>query len=98
MIYNLTEKLKFDADPQLQIKDVIVTIKSDAEIVLQLLDVLNNKGEIAGATEALKLLLSAADQKKLAGLHLKTNDYVKVMRAAVDLALGEDPDEEKAGE
>lgn len=98
MVYNLTEKLKFDQDPILQIKDVKLTIKSDAEIVLQLLDVLHGKGEIAGATEALRLLLSPADQKKLAGLHLKTPDYVVVMKAAVDLALGEDPDSEEPGE
>ena len=95
MVYNLTEKLKFDQDPVLQIRDVELTIRSDAEVVLQLLDVLQGRGELAGATEAFKLLLSPADQKKLAGLHLKTADYVTVMKTAVDLALGEDPDEDQ---
>lgn len=98
MVYNLTEKLKFEQDPVMQIKDVQITVKSDAEVVLQLMDVLQGRGELAGALEALNLLLSPEDQKKLAGLHLKTADYVKVMKAAVNLALGEDPDEEDQGE
>ena len=98
MVYNLTEKLKFNEDPILEIKDVKLTIKSDAEVVLQLLDLLTEKGDFAGATEAMKLLLSAADQKKLGGLHLKTEDYIVVMRTAVQLAMGADPDKEAAGE
>ena len=98
MIYNLTEKLKFDTDPVLVIKDKELTIKSDAEVVLKLLDILSTKGEISGAVEAMSLLLSSADLKKLNSLHLKTPDFVTVMKAAVRLALGEDPDEEDQGE
>ena len=33
MTYDITEKLNFDADPKLKIKDVELTIKSDAENV-----------------------------------------------------------------
>ena len=46
----------------------------------------------------MSLLLSSADLKKLNSLHLKTPDFVTVMKAAVRLALGEDPDEEDQGE
>ena len=95
MIYNLTEKLKFDADPKLVIKDVELTVNSDAETVLRLVDVMRTKGEMAGAAEALELLLSEKDRKKLTALHLKITDYVAVVRAAVQLALGNDPDEEE---
>ncbi len=98
MRYNITEKLKFEEDPILVIKDKELTIKSEAETVLQLMDVLNIKGEIAGATEAMNLLLSPGDQKKLASLHLKTNDYIEVMKAAINLAMGDDPDDESQGE
>lgn len=97
MKYNLTEKLKFDEDPVLQIRDTELTIKSDAETVLQLLDIVANKGELAGASEAMKLLLSEEDREKLSELHLKTKDYITAMMAAVNLALGEDPDEGEKG-
>lgn len=93
-IYNLTEKLKFGDDPVLVIKDTELTIKSDAEVVLRLLDIVSNRGELAAAREALSLLLSEEDQEKLNALHLKAGDYVKVMQAAAQLALGNDPDED----
>ncbi len=98
MRYNITDKLKFNEDPVLIIKDKELTVKADAEIVLQLMDILQAKGEIAGAAEALKLLLSPSDQKKLSSLHLKTEDYIEVMKAAVSLALGEDPEDDQQGE
>lgn len=98
MVYNLTEKLKFDDDPKLIIRNVELTIRSDAETVLKLMDIVQTKGEIAGAREAFATMLSAADLKKLNGLKLKMNDYTAVMSAALSLALGEDPDEEDSGE
>ena len=98
MKYNLTEKLKFNEDPVLQIRDVELTIKSDAEIVLRLMDVMNGRGQLAAAREAMDLLLSPGDKKKLDGLKLKADDYIQVMNTAVALALGNDPDEEESGE
>lgn len=98
MKYNITDKLKFDQDPVMQIGEVEVTVKSDAEVVLELLDIINTNGEIAAAAKAETLLFSAADRKKLHGIHLKANDWLEVMSAAMQLAFGSDPDEEDAGE
>ena len=99
MIYDLTEKLRFDEDPKLVIKNVELTVRSDAEVVLALMDIISRKGETAGAAEAAGLLLSERDRKKLAGLHLKMDDYLEVLKAAVQLAMGADPGEERpAGE
>ena len=95
MVYDLTEKLRFDEDPVLVVKDVRLTVRSDAETVLTLVDTLREKGEAAGAKEAARLLLSDGDRKKLAGLKLRMDDYMRVMAAAVRLALGGDPDEEE---
>ena len=98
MKYNITEKLKFNEDPILVIKDKEITVKSDAEVVLRLMDILSTKGEVTGAVEAMELMLSPADFKKLGSLHLKMGDYIEVMKAAVNMALGEDPEEEDQGE
>lgn len=98
MKYNITEKLKFNEDPVLVIRDKELTIKSDADVILRLMDVLSTKGEVAGATEVMDLLLSASDQKKLSSLHLKMTDYIDVIKTAISLALGEDPEEEDKGE
>ncbi len=98
MTYNLTERLKFREDPKLVVGNATLTVKSDAEIVLRLMDVIAEKGEVGGAREALSLLLSDGDRKKLTALRLKMEDYIQVLQAAVQLALGEDPEDVPAGE
>ena len=40
MIYDATAKLKFNEDPVLKIKDVELTVRSDADVLLQLGSVL----------------------------------------------------------
>lgn len=94
MIYDLTDKLRFDQDPVLRIGEVKLTVRSDAEVVLSLVEALSDRGEAAGAREAARLLFSEADRKKLARLRLKMDDYLAVMKAAVQLAMGGDPGEE----
>lgn len=99
MRYDLTEKLRFGADPKLVIRGTELTIRSDAESVLKLMDLMSEKGEVVGAREAMALLLSAADRKKLAALDLKLPDWLEVLKAAIALAMGADPEEEPpAGE
>ena len=98
MVYDLTEKLRFDEDPVLVVRNTRLTVRSDAEIVLRLMDALREKGESAGAREAAELLLSPADRKKLSALGLKMDDYLAVLRTAVQLALGADPEDEPPGE
>ena len=97
MIYSLTEKLQFEENPKMQIKDTILTVKADAETVLKLMDIVNNKGEIEGALEAASLLFSPKDKKALDALKLSMNDYSVVIATAMALAVGENPDEQ-AGE
>lgn len=98
MKYDLTEKLRFGADPKLVIRGTELTVRSDAETVLRLMDVLGEKGEAAGAREAMELLFSKADQKKLAALNLKLGDWMEVLKAAVQMAMGGDPEDDRPGE
>ena len=96
MKYDLTDRLRFEADPVLVIRGTELTIRSDAEIVLALMEALREQGEAAGAKTAEELLLSEEDRARLASLHLKLDDYLAMIRAAVQLALGGDPDGEDA--
>lgn len=100
MLYNMTEKLALSEDPMLQIKDQVLTINSDAENVLKLMEILSNEGEIEAALDIEKLLFSEADREKIKKLKLKINDYITMIQIATSLALGEDPDEQpgEAGE
>lgn len=98
MRYDLTDKLSFGADPKLVIRGTELTVRSDAATVLKLMDLMSEKGEVVGAREAMELLLSAADRKKLAALDLKLADWLEVLKAAISLAMGADPEAEPAGE
>ena len=85
MLYNITDKLNMNEDPKLQIGELILTVNSDAEAVLTLMDVVSKKGELEGALEVEKVLFSETELEKLKSLRLKVDDYILV---------GEDPDEE----
>lgn len=99
MLYSLKDKLKFDEDPKLEITDKLtVTVKADAETVLKLMDVVNSKGEVEGALEAVNLLFSEKDRKALFALHLSMTDFTTVITHAMQVAVGEDPDAETSGE
>ena len=98
MLYSLTDKLQFDANPQIEVKGKLLTVKSDARTVLKLMDIVNTKGEVDGALEAVGLLFSDKDKKVIDGLNLSMKDYITLVSVAIQLAVGEDPDAEQSGE
>lgn len=98
MLYSLTDKLKFEENPKIEIEGTILTVNADAETVLKLMDIVNRKGEVEGALEAVNLLFSAKDRKELTNLKLSMADYTTVISTAMQLAVGQDPDEEQTEE
>lgn len=98
MLYSLTDKLNFEDNPQIQIKDKIITVKNDAETALRLVDILDKEGEMQASIKASDLLFSEKDQKAIRGLKLNMRDYSVLLRAAIALCLGNDPDEDVESE
>ena len=94
MIYSLTDKLNFDENPKIKIKDKTLEVKADAETVLSLMDVIQNNNEIQGTILAADLLFSDKDKKIIKSLKLGFKDYITLITTAVNLAIGEDPDNE----
>ena len=94
MLYSLTDKLNFEDNPVMEIKGKKIEVKADAETVLALMDVVQQKGEAQTATDALDLLFTEKDKKTIKSLKLNFKDYMKVVNTAVSLALGDDPDKE----
>ena len=97
-VYPLTEKLQFEDNPQIEVCGKTLTVKADATTVLKLMDIVNTKGEVDGALEAVNLLFSAKDRKVIDELKLSMKNYVALVSTAIQLAVGEDPDEEPSGE
>lgn len=94
MIYSLVEKLKFDENPKLELKKgKYVEIKSDAETILTLLSILQEKGEMEAIIAASELLFNEKDKKIIKALQFE--DFKETVSTAMILALGEDPDKEE---
>ena len=100
MNYTLTDKLHFDDNPKIIIKDKSIEVKADAETVLTLVDTLQTKGEMQATLDAANLLFAEKDKKIIKGLKLRFDDYLILITTAISLALGENPNEEdeKLGE
>ena len=95
MLYSLTDKLQFDEKPQVEVKGKKLTIDNSAVTVLKLMDTVQNAGELEGARSVLDLLFSDKDKKTIESLNLSIGDYIKLCEVCMDLALGNDPDDEK---
>lgn len=98
MLYSLTDKLKFDEKPQIEVNGKVLTIDNSAVTVLKLMDTVQNSGELEGAKAVIDLLFSAKDKKVIDGLNLSVIDYMKFCEVCVDLAFGNDPDNKEQGE
>ena len=92
MLYSLTEKLSFDENPKIQIKDKVITVKAEAETALKLMDMLDKEGEVQTSLKAPEILFSEKDRKIISGLKLSMSDYTVLLTTAMSLCLGEDPD------
>ena len=97
MVYSLTDKLKFDENPKIEIKGKTITVNAQAETALKLLDLLESKGEMKATLEAPSILFSEKDAKYISSLKLNMNDYATLISVAMDLCMGVDPDD-KSGE
>lgn len=98
MLYSLTDKLKFDGKPQIEVNGKILTIDNSAVTVLKLVDTVQNGGELAGAKAVTELLFNEKDRKIIEKLGLSVGDYIKFCEVCMDLALGNDPDQKESGE
>ena len=98
MVYSLTDKLTFEENPQIEIKGKTITVKAEAETALKLFDLLEREGEMKATLKAANLLFSEKDKKYIDSLQLSMSDYALLLRTAMDLCVGNDPDEEKKSE
>lgn len=98
MVYSLTDKLKFEENPQIEIKGKKVTVKSEAETALMLFDLLETEGEMKATLKAADLLFSEKDKKYIDSLKLSMTDYAVLLRTAMDLCMGNDPDADQDSE
>ena len=96
--YNLTEKMDFEENPKIVIKDTELEIKADAKTVLTLVSIAEESNDDFIATmKGYEVIFSEADRKKIDKLKLNAHDFSILVNSALAIAMGQDPDEEEQG-
>ena len=63
-VYNLTEKMNFEENPKIQVKDVELEIIADAKTVLKLVDIHDTaKDDFDATIKGYEIIFSEADKK-----------------------------------
>lgn len=91
-VVDITDKLSFDGNPRLKIKDVEIEVNADAETVLKLLNEIQGGMTQEKTLRMIDLLITGESKEALKDLKLQFKDYQTVLFAAMDLVVdtGED--------
>lgn len=92
---NITEKLDFDGNPSLIIRDQEVEVDASAETVLRVMGAMSegNAGTPKFIMDMYELILPEESRKKISEFNLQFNDFTKVVEAAISLIVNADEDE-----
>lgn len=88
-IIDITEKLTFDENPKIKIRDVEVEVNSDAVTVLKMMQA-SGKAESESIPEIYELLFAEKERTKIEKLNLKFKDFTRLIRSAMQCITGED--------
>lgn len=94
-VVDITEKLAFDENPKLKIKDKELEVNADAETVLRIMGVLSTPaGDTPKAVmEMYELIFGEEERKTISELRLQFEDFQTVVFAAVNLITGNDEEQ-----
>ena len=91
-IYDITDKLSYEESPVLKIKNIEVRVNDDAPTMIKVMSKLGAKVTPKDIAEMYELLISEKDRKKVDGLKLNFPDFQKFVKAAIDVASGNEID------
>lgn len=89
-IIDITDKLSFEENPQIVVKDKAFTVNADAETMLKIMGVFSEEGgEMEATLKAYNLLFSEQDRKVITKMKLPFKDLLAIISAAMELVQGE---------
>ena len=90
-IVDITDKLSFDENPKIKLKDTEVEVNGDAATMLKIMGLLGDKEE-PGPKEVMamyELMFDEDDRGKIDGLKLSFSDFQVFIFSAINLITGE---------
>lgn len=91
---DITERLDFDGNPAIKVKDMEIEVSADAATMLKVMGILR-KNEHPGVKEVLEmyeLLFTEAERAKIEVLKLNFRDFTELLNTAMTLITGEEDD------
>ncbi|MBY5033901.1 hypothetical protein K6V78_02235 [Streptococcus gallolyticus] len=92
-VIDITEKLNFEENPKLKIKDVEIEVKTDATTVLAMMQTIGDEEgapSVDKIMEMFELIFPEESRKSLDDLHLNFADLTKVIEEAMTLVMGDE--------
>lgn len=89
-VVDITEKLTFDENPKLRIKEKELEVRADAPTVLKVMGLMDS--DAPGAKEIMKayeLILPEKSRKELDSMNLSFGDLIIVIQEAIQLIIGD---------
>ena len=94
-IIDITDKLNFEENPILKIKDVELEINTEAENMIKIMALTSENPGPNEIVQMCDLVFTKQSKEKLDKLSLKFNDYVDVIMTAISVASGSYEEEEQ---
>lgn len=95
-VIDITDKLDFDGNPKIRIKDTEIEVNSDAATMLKVMGVLGEK-ENPGPKEVIRmyeLMFSEKERKKIDEMKLSFLGFQTIIFEAINLITGEEQGEQ----
>lgn len=87
-VVDITDKLEFNGNPVIKIRDVELEVNTDAKTMLQIMGIFDTESEIKAALKAADLLFGSKGIKKLESLNLSIKDFMAVIQTSMSAAMG----------
>lgn len=92
-IVDITDKLNFEENPKIKVKDVELEINASAENMVKVMALASDDSNIKNIVEMCDLIFTKNSKKKLDSLNLNFQDFTSVVNIALDVAIGNDKGE-----
>ena len=94
-IVDITEKLDFESNPKIKIKNKEFEVDASAETVLKVMGLFGENGEVSpsAVTTMYELIFNEKARKEIAKLNLKFKDFQTLVMIAVNLITGEEDEQ-----
>ena len=89
-IIDITDKLSFEGNPKLIVKDLEIEVNTDAPTVLKFMKLINDEERSESSTmlKSYELLFSEENREKIESLNLDFSDFMIVVKSAMSFING----------